>query len=94
MVKVFGTSEILWRKKMIEIVGLTPRQKILADIIWSIEEWDQVEIFIASLSKKDRIDCEGILELIKMSVIEEFSERVDCTEAKELIERIKWLISF
>ena len=58
---------------MIEIVGLTPRQKILADIIWSIEEWDQVEIFIASLSKKDRIDC----------------ERVDCTEAKELIERIK-----
>ena len=75
--------------KMIEIVGLTPRQKILADIIWSIEEWDQVEIFIASLSKKDRIDCEGILELIKMSVIEEFSERVDCTEAKELIERIK-----
>ena len=76
-------------KKMIEIVGLTPRQKILADIIWSIEEWDQVEIFIASLSKKDRIDCEGILELIKMSVIEEFSERIDCAEAKELIERIK-----
>jgi hypothetical protein len=29
-----------------------------------------------------------------MSVIEEFSERVDCTEAKELIERIKWVICF
>jgi hypothetical protein len=74
---------------MIEIVGLTPRQKILADIIWGIEEWDQVEIFIASLSKRDRIDCEGIIEVIRISMIEEFGQRIDCTEAKELIERIK-----
>jgi len=73
---------------MIEITGLTNRQMILADIIWSIEEWDMVEVFIKSLSKRDRIDCEGIIEMMTMSMIEELGNK-DFTEANKIIEKVK-----
>jgi len=73
---------------MIELTGLTNRQMILADIIWSIEEWDMVEVFIKSLSKRDRIDCEGIIEMMTMSMIEELGNK-DFTEANKIIEKVK-----
>ena len=60
----------------IEIIGLTKRQKILADIIWGIEDWAQVEIFINSLSKRDRIDCEGIIEMMRMSIVEQIADEL------------------
>jgi len=58
----------------IVITGLNKRQKILADIIWNIEEWDQVEIFMKSLPKRDRIDCEGIVEMMRMQLVEAYAE--------------------
>ena len=73
---------------MIELTGLTKRQMILADILWSIEEWDMVEVFIKSLSKRDRIDCEGIIEMMTMSMIEELGNK-DFTEANKIIEKVK-----
>lgn len=74
---------------MIDTENLTQRQRILFDIMWNIEEWNQVERFIRSLPKKDRIDCDGIVELIKLAIIEEHSQEKDFTEAKELINRVK-----
>ena len=74
---------------MIEVTGLSKRQQALFDIIWNIEEWDQVESFIKCLSKRDRIDCEGFIELIKLAIVEEHSEESKYNEAKELINRIK-----
>jgi 3-dehydroquinate dehydratase len=73
---------------MIELTGLTKRQMVLADILWSIEEWDMVEVFIKSLSKRDRIDCEGIIEMMTMSMIEELGNK-DFTEANKIIEKVK-----
>jgi hypothetical protein len=73
---------------MIELTGLTKRQMVLADILWSIEEWDMVETFINSLSKRDRIDCEGIIEMMTMSMIEELGNK-DFTEANKIIEKVK-----
>ena len=81
----------------IEITGLSKRQMILADILWSIDDWPQVERFIASLPKRDRIDCEGILELMRMALVEEYADQMksegyfaeEYAEAKEAIEKIK-----
>lgn len=75
---------------MIEITGLSSRQRALFDIIWSIEEWDQVEIFMKSLSTRDLIDCEGIVELIKLAIIEEYSENREYKEANQVINRIRY----
>ena len=54
----------------IVLTGLNKRQRVLADIMWSIEEWDDVERFIATLPKRERIECEGIVELMKLELVE------------------------
>jgi hypothetical protein len=63
---------------MIEISldGLSKRQQILAEIIWNIDEWDQVQTFINSLSKRDRIDCEGIIEMMRLSLVEQYADEM------------------
>ena len=76
----------------IELTGLNRRQKILADIIWNIEEWDQVEIFINSLPKRDRVDCEGIIEMMRMQLVEAYAEGMGLRtypEANDLITKVK-----
>lgn len=76
----------------IVITGLNRRQKILADIIWNIEEWDQVEIFINSLPKRDRIDCEGIIEMMRMQLVEAYAEGMglrNYPEANDLIAKVR-----
>lgn len=83
----------------IEITGLSKRQMILADILWGIEDWPQVERFIASLPKRDRIDCEGILELMRMALVEEYADQMksegrfseEYAAANEVIEKIRRL---
>ena len=78
----------------IVITGLNKRQKILADIIWNIEEWDQVEIFMSSLPERDRIDCEGIIEMMRMAIVEQIADELkddknEYPEASEVIEKIR-----
>ena len=76
----------------IVITGLNNRQKILADIIWNIDEWDQVEIFMKSLPERDRIDCEGIIEMMRMQLVEIYAEGMglrNYPEANELIAKVK-----
>jgi hypothetical protein len=48
----------------IKLAGLNARQKVLADIMWSIEEWTDVEQFIATLPKRERAECESIVDLM------------------------------
>ena len=82
---------------MIQITGLSKRQKVLADILWAFDEWSQVERFMNTLPKRDRIDCEGIVELMRMALVEEYAKEMkkdgfleeSNTEANELINRIK-----
>jgi hypothetical protein len=54
----------------IKLDGLNKRQRVLADIMWAIEEWDDVEKFIATLPQRERIECEGIVEMMKMELVE------------------------
>lgn len=83
----------------IEITGLSKRQKILADIIWNIDDWNQVEVFMKSLPERDRIDCEGIIEMMRMSLVEQYAAAMkadgliedEYEQAKELIDKVKGL---
>ena len=82
---------------MIEITGLSKRQKVLADILWTFNEWEEVERFMNTLPKRDRIDCEGIVELMRLALVEQHSQQLkeeglleDSTnEANEVINRIR-----
>ena len=61
---------------MIEITGLNKRQKALADILWGIDDWNAVERFIASLPERDKIDCEGLLQCMRMALVEQYADEL------------------
>jgi len=78
----------------IKLDGLTQRQRVLADIMWSIEEWNDVERFIATLPKRERIECEGIVEMMRMELVEQYRKGMDIettVEADKLIDKIRRL---
>jgi hypothetical protein len=78
----------------IKLDGLNQRQRVLADIMWSIEEWNDVERFIATLPKRERIECEGIVEMMRMELVESYrndQEVENTVEADKLIDKIRRL---
>ena len=66
----------------IEIHGLTPKQMVLADIMWTISSREGVESFIATLPQSDQRDCRNIIELMQLAFVDEVT---DTTEAQELL---------
>ena len=74
---------------MIELVGLNARQQVLADIMWDLQEYEEVERFMATLPPRERIECEGIIEMMRMSLIEkDFLGLEDTREASRVIKSV------
>ena len=59
--------------QVIQIEGLTPKQRILADIIWSFNEKEKVLAFIKTLPPKDRQDAQTIVEMMIIAFLDEVS---------------------
>jgi len=72
----------------LELRGLNQRQCVLADIMWRLENFDDVEAFIATLPRAEAQECRGIIEMMKLAVLEQ--QQDDSMElAKQLIQRVK-----
>ncbi len=67
----------------IKLEGLNARQKVLADIMWELEEYEDVERFMATLPKRERIECEGIIEMIKLELVESYRKGMDIENTQE-----------
>ena len=69
----------------LEISGLTAKQAVLCDIMWTIETQEGVESFISTLPKQDQRDCRSLIEMMKLAFIDE----INSTDlAQEVL--IKW----
>ena len=77
----------------LELYGLTARQQFLADIMWQLEEYDDVQAFIATLPDREACECESIIEMMKLALVEQYAEgmaeEVPMTEAKQLIDKVR-----
>ena len=76
----------------IKLTGLNKRQRVLADIMWSIEEWDDVVKFIATLPKRERAECASIVELMKLELVESYRKGMGITntpEADQVIQQFR-----
>jgi hypothetical protein len=79
---------------MIEITlnGLNKRQQVLADILWSFEEWPEVDRFIKSLPKRERAEAEGIVEMMRLELVEGYRQEMGITdnpEADQVISKFR-----
>ena len=72
--------------------GLNARQRVLADIMWSLEEYDDVERFIKSLPKREAAECRSIIEMMKMAIVEQIAPEIreqeeSYPEARDLLQK-------
>jgi hypothetical protein len=73
-----------------ELQGLNARQRMLADIMWQLEEYDDVQAFIATLPDREACECESIIEMMRMAVVEQCYDGVQKLDAaKSVIDKIR-----
>jgi hypothetical protein len=76
----------------LELQGLNARQQVLADIMWQLEEYDQVQAFIATLPDREACEAESIIEMMKMALVEQYAQgmaKTPMTEAQKLIDKVR-----
>ena len=73
------------------IEGLTAKQMVLADIMWSLDGMEEVTAFIATLPRAERRECATIIELMKMAVVEQCYDGInpDMPEAQSVLNQFK-----
>lgn len=64
-----------------ELKGLNKRQEMLANIMWQFEEFEQVEAFIATLPDREACECQSIIEMMRMAVVEQCYEGIQNMDA-------------
>jgi hypothetical protein len=72
------------------IEGLSPKQMVLADIMWDLDGFDEVQSFIKTLPKREQKECRTIIDLMKMAMIEQCYDGLgSMDEATDLIKKVK-----
>lgn len=68
---------------MITITGLTHKQKVLMDVMWSMDDINKVTAFVKTLPKRDAQDCMSLIAI----ATQESQEQEDGLDAyKELAQ--------
>jgi hypothetical protein len=71
------------------IEGLTERQVELLDTMWSIEEYDELEAWMQTLSKAERFEAENLQRLVVLETFEELMEESKYPEANMVIDQFR-----
>jgi hypothetical protein len=73
------------------IEGLSPKQMVLADIMWGLDGFDEVQAFIKTLPKREQKECRTIIELMKMAVVEQCYDGIkqEFPEAQSVLNQFK-----
>jgi hypothetical protein len=56
---------------MITITGLTHKQKVFMDVMWTMDSMPAVEAFIKTLPTRDRQDCLSLVEIAVQETLEQ-----------------------
>jgi hypothetical protein len=71
------------------IEGLTERQVELLDTMWEIEEFDELEAWMATLSRAERIEAENLQRLVVLETFEELLEQSKYPDANRVIDQFR-----
>jgi hypothetical protein len=72
-----------------QINGLTERQVELLDTMWAIEEFTELEDWMATLSKADRVEAESLQRLVILETLEEMLEQSKYPDANRVIDQFR-----
>lgn len=71
----------------IELQGLTEKQMAFCDIMWAIETMEGVESFISTLPMADQNTCRSLIELMRLSMLD--NEVEDFDDINVILKKIK-----
>ena len=71
------------------IEGLTERQVELLDTMWAIEEFTDLEMWMSTLSKAERIEAENLQRLVILEQFEEILDLGQYPDAKRVIDQFR-----
>ena len=71
------------------IEGLTEHQVELLDTMWSIEEFDELEAWMATLCRADRVEAENLQQLVILEAFEELLDEDGYPDAKRVIDKFR-----
>jgi len=69
--------------------GLTEHQVELLDTMWAIEEFDELEEWMDTLSKADRFEAESLQRLVVLETFEELIADSKYPEANRVIDQFR-----
>ena len=71
------------------IEGLTEHQVELLDTMWGIEEWEDVEAWLATLSRADRMEAQNLQRLVVLEAFEELLDKDGYPDANRVIDQFR-----
>ena len=71
------------------IEGLTEHQVELLDTMWEIEEFDELEAWMATLSAEDKFEAENLQRLVILEQFEEILDLGQYPDAKRVIDKFR-----
>jgi len=71
------------------IEGLTEHQVELLDTMWAIEEFTELEEWMATLSRADRIEAQRLQQLVILETFDELLEQDGYPEANRVIDQFR-----
>ena len=72
-----------------KIEGLTERQVELLDTMWAIEEFDELEAWMKTLCRADRVEAQRLQQLVVLEAFEESMEHSKYPEANRVIDQFR-----
>ena len=71
------------------IEGLTHHQKDLLDTMWAIKEYEDLEEWMATLCRADRIEAENLQRLVVLETFEELLTNDGYPDANRVIDQFR-----
>ena len=71
------------------IEGLTEHQVELLDTMWAIEEFTELEEWMATLSRADRMEAQRLQQLVILETFEELLEQEGFPDANRVIDQFR-----
>lgn len=81
-----GTVTAQEDKILISLDGLTRKEKKMLQIMWSMDNKEQLHYWVSSLNKRDQITATSLLMLIKYEMMEHMMDD-EYTEANEVLSK-------
>ena len=72
-----------------KIDGLTERQVELLDTMWAIEEFDELEAWMKTLTRADRMEAQNLQRLVVLETFEELIADSKYPEANRVIDQFR-----